>query len=154
MVNGDEINIIEFACRMAGGYSYWNILHKLQFDYFDFTIDAYLGNDPKVELRDDGLHCAIHSLYASDCVFGRMEGLEALLEEGVISDFSIVRPAGTQITGISANKHKLGFFTVRDRTVDGVLDRVKRVYARIEAYDTEGRPVLLREPILDRSLLK
>ena len=154
MVNGDEINIIEFACRMAGGYSYWNILHKLQFDYFDVTIDACLGSDPKVELHDDGLRCAIHSLYASDCVFGRMEGLEALLEEGVISDFSVVRPAGTRITGISANKHKLGFFIVRDRTVDGVLDRVKRVYARIEAYDTEGRPVLLREPILDRSLLK
>ena len=153
-VDGDRINLIEFACRMAGGYSYKNMLSKLRFDYFDFTIDAFEQKLPEVSIQDDGKRCVIHSLYAKPCVFDRLEGLDELLESGVVSDFSIVRPSGTEVSEISANKEKIGFFIVRDDTVEGLLDRVKTVYDHIEAYDVLGNKVLRRDIYLNKSLLR
>ena len=152
-VDGDQINLIEFACRMAGGYSYRNILSKLQFDYYDFTIDAFEGKLPEVHVQDNGKRCVIHSLYAAPCVFDRIEGLAALKEAGVVADYLVVRPSGTEVTERSANKEKVGFFLVQDDTVDGLLERVRTVFDAIEAYDVEGRKVLRRDTILTREML-
>ena len=78
MVNGNEINIIEFACRVAGGYSYHNIKDTLGFDYFDFTISAYLGEKPEFDIRNYEGVTVIHSIYATPCVFKRIDGLAEL----------------------------------------------------------------------------
>ena len=154
MVNGDSVNIIEFACRMAGGYSYWNILNKLHFDYFDFTIDAFEGNKTQIAVQDDGLCCAIHSLYAAPCTFDRVEGLEALKNQGAVSEYLIVREKGALISDVSANRSKIGFFVVRAESTDKVLDKVKYVFDHIEAYDDHGDRVLRRDIFLNKELLK
>lgn len=153
-VDGDRINLIEFACRMAGGYSYQNILGKLQFDYYDFTIDAFEGKTPEVHIRDNGKRCLIHSLYAMPCIFDRAEGFEELKEKGVITDYLIARPSGTEITGKSANKSKIGFFLVQDNTIEGLMDRVHIAFETIEAYDVNGRKVLLRDTIINEDMLQ
>lgn len=142
MVQGDEFQIIEFACRMAGGYSYRNVKQKLNFDYFDFTIDAFLGREPQVEIHDTGVCSSIHSIYATPCILDRVEGFQALQEQQVVSDYLVIRDSGTRITDESANREKIGFFLVKGQSVAEVLDRVKYVFEHLEAYDVEGRPVL------------
>lgn len=152
-VNGDKINIIEFACRMAGGYSYWNILSKLGFDYFDFTIDAFEGKTPKVSLLDNGKYRIIHSLYAYPCVFDRIEGYKELVDSNYVLDFASVRQPGAEISEVSANRQKIGFFIVEDENVSGLLDKVSYVFDHIEAYDFQGNKVLRRDCVLTAELL-
>ena len=153
-VNGDEINIIEFACRMAGGYSYKNILGKLGFDYYDFTIDAFEGKRPEVIVHDNGKMRVIHSLYASPCIFDRIDGYTELVESGYVIDFAAARHSGTEISDISANKSKIGFFIVQDDSVENLLDKVSYVFDHIEAYDMNGNKVLRRDCMLKADMLK
>lgn len=153
MVERDDFHIIEFACRMAGGYSYRNIKNKLNFDYFDFTIDAFLGLEPQVEIHDTGEYSSIHSIYASPCIFDRVEGFQALKEQQVISDYLVVRDSGARITDESANREKIGFFIVKGKSVAELLDKVKYVFEHLEAYDVEGRPVLRKNLYLTAQLI-
>lgn len=153
MVNGDEINIIEFACRMAGGYSFQNIKNKLGFDYFNFTIDAFLGKETEIKLQDSGEYSSIHSLYASPCIFSHIEGLEELKKQNVISDFMVARDSGTQVTNESANREKVGFFIVKGNHIDELLEKIQYTFEHIEAYDIEGHVVLRKDLYLTRNLL-
>ena len=153
IVNGDEINIIEFACRMAGGYSYRNILNKYQFDFFDFTIGCFLGLPPEVRLHDDGDCYAIHSLYSVPCIFDHVEGMEELLEQGMIIDYMLPRNPGTAITGETQRKSKIGYFIARGKSKEDVLQKVQYVFDHIEAYDAEGNKVLRRDVYLNRDIV-
>ncbi len=154
MVNGNEINIIEFACRVAGGYSYHNIKDTLGFDYFDFTISAYLGEKPEFDIRNYEGVTVIHSIYATPCVFKRIDGLAELEASGIIDDYMIARVPGTIVTDESANRAKVGFFTVRGGSVEEVLKKVKNVYEHIEVFDVEEHPAMRKDIYLSQSLLK
>lgn len=153
-VEKDQINLIEFACRMAGGYSYRNILTMLQFDYFDFTIDAFEGKKPEVIIQNNGKRRVIHSLYAMPCVFGRLVGLKELKDAGIVLDYLAARTTGNEISDISANREKIGFFIVEDETIDGLMDKVRIVFNAIEAYDINGSKVLRRDTILTKAMLE
>lgn len=153
LVNGDEINIIEFACRMAGGYSYRNILNKYHFDYFDFTIDAFLGVHNELNIIDTGEHCAINSLYATPCYFDHIDGLEDLKARGIVKDYMLPRNPGTKISSETQRTEKIGYFIVVGQSKDEVFDKVQYVFDHIEAYDTDGAKVLRRDSILNKSML-
>lgn len=154
MVNGDEINIIEFACRMAGGYSYKNILNRLGFDYFDFTIDAYTGAQTTVNIHNSSEYSAINSIYASPCTFDRIEGFEELYKEGIITEYLTARNSGTEVTDESANRAKIGFFIVCGNNIDDLLAKIKYVFEHIEAYDINGNTVMRKDLYLTADLLK
>ena len=154
IVDGDDINIIEFACRMAGGYSYRNILSKYGFDFFDFTIDCFLGKDHEVKLNDNGDYYAINSLYSTPCVFDHVEGMEELLEKNIIIDYMLPRNPGTAITGETQRTSKIGYFISSGKSREEVLQKVQYVFDHIEAYDDKGnkilrRDVYLKHPIVD-----
>lgn len=152
-VDGDEINIVEFACRMPGGYGYQNILDCCGFDYFDFTIDAFEGKCAESQVKHGDQKYIMHSLYASPCVFDHVEGFQELKDSGVISTYLIVRSKGTKITEESANREKIGFFTVQAPTVDEALKKVRYVFEHVEAVDEDGRAVLQKCVYLNRNML-
>ena len=154
IVDGDDINIIEFACRMAGGYSYRNILSKYGFDFFDFTIDCFLNNNSDVQIHDNGDYYAINSLYSDPCIFDHVEGMKELLDQGIIIDYMLPRNPGTAITGETQRKSKIGYFISSGKSKEEVLKKVQYVFDHIEAFDDKGNKVLrrdvyLKHPIVD-----
>lgn len=153
IVNGDEINIIEFACRMAGGYSYRNILSKYEFDFFDFTIDCFLGVQQELRIHDNGDYYAINSLYSVPCVFDHVEGMEELLKQDIIVDYMLPRNPGTEITGETQKKSKIGYFISSGKSKEEVLEKVQYAFDHIEAYDDKGRKVLRRDIYLNHSVV-
>jgi phosphoribosylamine-glycine ligase len=154
LVNGDDIDIIEFACRMAGGYSYRNILSKYGFDFFDFTIDCFLGVKHDVKINDMGEYYAINSLYATPCIFDHVEGMEELLKQNTIVDYMLPRNPGTAITGETQRKSKIGYFIAKGKSKKEVLEKIQYVFDHIEAFDDHGNKVLRRDIYLNQSVVE
>lgn len=151
IVNGDEISVIEFACRIPGGYSYRSILNKLGFDYFEFTLDVLLGNDPDCSLTETGEISLVHSFYARPCILDAVIGTEALIEDGTIVDVNLPREKGSVISCESCNREKVGHFVVAAQSPDEAIDKVDIFFDTVKVLDSKGKDVLRRDLRLARS---
>lgn len=153
MVNGDEVNVIEFAGRMSGGFGYRTIYRSTGLEEFDATINSFLRIPNHIEYRSDYDYITVSMGYARPCVFDRLEGCESLLEDGTITDVMLPRLPGTQINEGSANGSCVVFFIHKDRTIDGLLEKIKRTFETVECYGTDGKPYLNKNLYLTKELL-
>ena len=143
MVNGDDLFVIEFAPRVGGGTSFKTVRKNTGFDLISAALDSYLGNDVSFET----LHApeniyVINILYGNKGIFDHIEGMEALAEEGIIEEFIPYKTAGTEVDPSRASSSRLGTFIVKASDTAELNERIRKAYARIEAYDTEGNPIL------------
>lgn len=142
MVNESHISIIEFACRIPGGYSYRSILDKLGFDYFDFMLDILEGKKPNLNMRDTGEISLVHSFYASPCVLNRVVGYEELISDGTIVDINIAKEQGSKISDESCNREKVGHFVISAETPKQAIDKVNKFFDTVKVVDSYGSDVL------------
>ena len=145
MVRGNEISIIEFACRMPGGYSYRSILSKLGFDYFDFTLDVLLGLQPNCTLADTGEISLVHSFYASPCVLDSVIGADQLISDGTLVDVNLARERGSVISDESCNREKVGHFVVAAQTNEEAIAKVNKFFDTVKVLDDKGVDCLRRD---------
>lgn len=153
MVNGDEVNVIEFAGRMSGGFGYRTIYRSTGLEEFDATINSFLRLPNQIEFRSDYDYITVSMGYARPCTFDHMEGCEALLADGTITDVMLPRLPGAEITEGSANGSCVVFFIHKDPTIDGLLAKIKRTFETVECIGTDGKPHLNKELYLKKHML-
>lgn len=153
MVNGDDVSVIEFACRIPGGYSYRSILNKLGFDYFDFTLDVLLGNEPNCRMKDTGEISIVHSFYAYPCVLGAIVGVDGLIQRGEIVDINYARESGSIISDESCNREKVGHFVISAKSIDDALAKVNAFFDSVQVLDSDGNDRLRHDLRLTRDCI-
>lgn len=143
MVDGDDLFVIEFAPRVGGGTSFKTIRKNTGFDIISATLDSYLGNEVSLEtLHSPENIYVINILYGKKCVFDRIEGMEALIDEGIIEEFIPYKTSGSEVDPSFASSSRLGTFIVKAANSAELNERIREAYERIEAYDTDGKPIL------------
>lgn len=153
MICGDQVNVIEFAGRMAGGFSYQTIYENTGFDLFEATINAFLRVPNKMEYDVPKQYMTVTTVYASGCVFDRVDGYEKLLEEGILSDIMLPRISGTLIEEGRANGNRVAFLIHRGDTVDDLMEKIRKTFENIEVYDVDGNPRMKRGVYLTKERL-
>jgi biotin carboxylase len=144
IVSEDEVNVIEFAPRIGGGENYRVIRMATGFCLIDAAIDSFLGNRPQLDYGKPENLILDNYLYAKPSVFGRIEGLERLLEEGMISSYQAYKPPGCTIgEGISSN-NRVAAFTVSADSEEQGIRKLRDAVNRIEIFDKEDNPVMIR----------
>lgn len=138
MIDNEEVSVIEFACRVPGGYSYRSILSKLQFDYFDFTLDVLLGVEPNCFTRDSGAISLVHSFYAYPCILNSVVGVDRLIDDGTLIDVNIAREAGTAISEETGNREKVGHFVIEASCPKEAFQKVDRFFDEVKVLDSSG----------------
>ena len=83
-VNGDEVNVLEFAPRLGGGLSYRNLQRITGLDLITLSLKSFLGEHVA---GLDSIKCidkisSISHLFAKEGVFDHLEGYEQLLAGG------------------------------------------------------------------------
>lgn len=142
MVNEDDISVIEFACRIPGGYSYRSIFNKFGFDYFDFTLKVLLNESPDCNLVDTGEISIVHSFYANPCTLSSVEGVEELVQDGTIVDVNLARKPGDVISDESGNREKVGHFVISAMAPEEAIQKVDRFFEFVRVLNTHGENVL------------
>lgn len=145
MIDGDEISIIEFAPRVGGGISYQTIRDNTGFDIISATIDSYL--EKKVELQYSELACcySVNLIYGMPGVFDHVDGVEDLIEEGVIESIHYHKTKGMKIYDDRASGERIAAFLVKGRTRGEVCGKVAYAMEHMEAYDPDEKKIMRKD---------
>ena len=149
MIDGNDVSVIEFACRVPGGYGNRSLESKLSFDYYDYTISSFLGETPAIDLHDGGEISIVHSLYAKPCILASIEGYEELIQNGTILDVNIARVPGDVVSDESCNREKVGHFVVAASTVEDANRKMDAFFDSVRVVSAEGVNVLRTDLRLD-----
>lgn len=142
MVKEDQVNVIEFAGRMAGGFGYQAILEGTGFDWFEATINAFLNVQNKISYHSTDGYITISHVYGHSCVFGELKGYKELLKDGTICAVQLPKSKGTEVRARSANGALVAYMLHKDKTLEGLLEKLRRTFEILELYDIDGNPCL------------
>ena len=144
IVNGDHVNVLEFAPRVGGGLSFYMIKNFVGFDAVEAAVDSFIG-----EAVPTGYHAPEHFfrtvlLYSKPCTFDHMEGLDELKAAGVVKEAFITKAKGDVIDGDMRSSNRVASFIVEADSVGELNERVGFCMDRVGVIDKEGINQILR----------
>lgn len=152
MVDDDRVSVIEFACRVPGGYGYRSVLSKLGFDYFDFSLDVLMGEVQEPSTSDTGEISIVHSFYAYPGIIDSIEGIDELISDGTIVDANLERRKGSRVSNESCNREKVGQFVIAADCPEEAFEKVHRFFDVVHVVDTEGNDILRHDLVLEAGI--
>lgn len=145
LVNGDDVNVIEFAPRIGGASKHRTVTLKTGFDILSANIDAMFGQIPEVKTNPDNNFFSRNHVYAYPCTFSHVENTDRLISEGIIEEFIPYKMAGTPVGEYLASRDRVGSFLVKAPTMEELKSKIKIAVNTLKVFDKEGNDVMKRE---------
>ena len=146
-IDGDKVKVIEFAPRVGGGLAFREIKILTGFDLIDAVIDSYLGVEVKVNLSQykNDFVSVLH-LYGTHGTFDRVEGLEELVEGGVIKEYFIHKTPGMLMNSedLASRNRVLGIILFADSN-HALFDKIKTIYKCVKIQNSNNENVVLAQ---------
>jgi len=151
VINDNDISVIEFAPRIGGGLSYKIIPMVTGFNTLDAALSGLLNDNISVKVNENKYYYTTNNIYVNSCCFGFVEGVEKLLHSGIIEDYYQYKNKGDIITDSISSNNRIGAFIVKDRSKEGLINKINISYKQLKLYDTEGRTVSKILPSINSS---
>lgn len=146
IVNGDEIDVIEFAPRVGGGSCFMTIRENTGFDILSATIDSWLGKPVSLDSWHEPTRMmAVNTVYGEDGVFDRIAGGESLKRDGVIEELFQIRSKGERLDNRRASSSRVCFFITGAEKEEELLEKSKKAYETLSVLDDTGRNLIRRD---------
>ncbi len=144
VVEGD-IRVIEFAPRVGGGMSSRILLESAGYDPVECVIDSFLGKEIRVEPVEQTRYRSTNILYMRPGVFGGIDGLRELQDEGTVSDCVVYRRSGDRVDGDLRSSNRVATLVIDGATYDDLRRKSLRALELVEIRDPSGAPMLNRD---------
>lgn len=145
IVNGDEVNVIEFAPRIGGASKHRTITLKTGFEILKANIDAMFGEIPKVTIKPDNNYFSRNHVYAYPCTFSHVENVEELINDGIIEEYIPYKMKDASVGEFLASRDRVGSFLVKAPTIDGLKEKIRIAIETLRVLDVKGNDVMKRE---------
>lgn len=146
LVQGDEINVIEFAARVGGGLSGRTVKLLTGLDIVAATVDSYLGNKVDLVLSMSQTLYLTSNVYATESVLGCISGVEDLMADGTIHEAYIHKNCGDSISSRLESRDRVMSFISKGSNRAELVSKVANFFKRISITDQDGKSIL-REDI-------
>jgi biotin carboxylase len=145
LVNGDDVNVIEFAPRIGGASKHRTVTIKTGFDILKANIDAMFGEVPEVKVIPNDNFYSRNHVYAYPCTFSHVENAEKLIADGVIEEYIPYKMEGAPVGEFLASRDRVGSFLVKAPTMDELKRKIKIAVETLKVLDVDGNDVMKRE---------
>jgi len=145
LVNGDDVNVIEFAPRIGGASKHRTVTLKTGFDILRANVDAMFGERPEVKTTPDNNMFSRNHVYAYPCTFSHVEHAEELIADGTIEEYIPYKVKGAKVGEFLASRDRVGSFLVKAPTLEELKKKIKKAVSTLLVYDEQGRDVMKRE---------
>ncbi|MGN1196007.1 MAG: ATP-grasp domain-containing protein [Acetatifactor sp.] len=145
IVKGDKVRVVEFSARLGGGAKYKTIQNVTGFNVLRANLNSMLGETPVINVTQSNKACSRCHLYTKGGTFMGILGLEELLNEGIIEDYILTRPAVTKVSAPTSSGDRVASVFIAANDMEDLRTRVKTVMNRISILDQNGNDILLRE---------
>lgn len=145
LIDGDDIDIIEFAPRVGGGLCYRTIYDNTGFDIIDATVDSYLNVPVNVSADAPRYFYTVNLIYGLPGVYDHVEGQEALIQEGIIEGIFYHKTKGMKVSAERAASARVGAFLIKAETMEQLKEKTQTAIDRLEVYSADGQPMMRKE---------
>lgn len=145
LVDGDIVNVIEFAARIGGASKHRTIQIKTGFDILHANVDAVLGEIPQVITKDNHYFYSRNHIYVKPSVFDHFEGVEELIQKGYLEELIPFKVKGTEIGCHWSSSDRVGSFLVKGTSLAELKEKISFVVKCLGVIDNTGVDVFNRE---------
>ncbi len=142
IVNGDEINVIEFGARIGGGESFRIIKLSTGFDYVDAAVKSFLGLPVVLNHQWPERYYAETFIYALPGLFGHISGHESLLKDDMIDYLDSYMATGTRIGSEMSSNNRVGVFTVSADDKGELFRKTQVAIERLDVLNVHGESIM------------
>lgn len=153
-VNGDNIEVIEIACRIGGGHEDELIPLLTGIDIVDMLIDSVANNIDVNILKNYNLlkndkYAMVKFLIAGAGKVGSMGDLTEVLNlEGVVNA-SFYNPNLKEVKELVDSTCRVGYLLVTGHDMPNLLSNVKKAYDEVKIYDEVSENMIYHRKKLD-----
>ena len=151
MINdGENVSVLEFCARTGGNMKYLLIKRSCGFDVIKAVIDLTVGEKPTVEIKEpENKYIVNDFVYCNPGVYEKVEGFEELLNEGIITDYHIIRPKGMKFTGVNSSSDRIAGFTVQADSLEEFNRKHRIAVDTMKIIDAEGNDIMRHDLLPD-----
>jgi len=142
IIDGDDVYVIEFTPRVSGGSNFNAIKMGTGFDILEAAIDSYLEIPVIQDIKESKEIIIIHLIYAEPGVLHHVEGVDSLLEQGVIEKFHYHKTKGMIVTDDHASGGRVAEFIIKAKDRAEAMLKVRIAIEHLEVYDTDGKRIM------------
>jgi len=154
LIDGDDINVIEFSARIGGGAKYKDIENYTGFNILKANILSMLGETPQVELNDNRNVSSRCHFYLTGGKFSKVIGIQELLSEGLIEEYVQTKPFGVDVNSPKSSSDRVASIFVNAADKENLKTKIVSVLNRIHILDEYGRDIFERDMYLSEEALK
>lgn len=145
IIDGDEVNIIEFAPRVGGGISYKTIQIMTGFDILEAAIDSYLQIEVNQDFKVTDQIITVNLVYAIPGVFDHMTGVDELIKNNVIEGIYYHKTKGMQVSDDRASGGRIAAFIVKAASREELLKKIETAIENMQVFDVNGKEIMRKD---------
>lgn len=150
IVNGDEVDVIEFGARIGGGACFKTIYENTGFNVISAIIDSWEGKPVDFSSYNKPSRLlVINTIYGEDAEFDHIEGINEVLEKQYAIAFYQIRSKGDIIDNSRASTSRIAFFIVNAADENELLQKVHSVYETVKVADSKGNNIIRKDMNLE-----
>ena len=139
IVRGDDVYIIEFSPRVAGGTSSEVARIYTGFDLISYSIDSYLGkreNTQRCNKLEKYVCCL--PIYANQGIFDHITGVEELKSKGIVHHEILLKSKGDDITWAKPSSANVMKYVVDGDDYDECFNKMEEANRETDIIDMDG----------------
>lgn len=148
--SGDSVSVLEFCARTGGNMKYLLIKYACGVDVISAAIDLSVGKTPVINPTDTKNKFVVNDfIYCNPGKFDRVEGADELIENGVLTEFCVIRPKGTLAKGVCSSSDRIAGFTITASSLEEFNEKHRKVVSTIKVIDEDGNDIMRHDLLPD-----
>ena len=141
--DGKDLSVLEFCARTGGCMKYLLIRNSCGVDVISAAIDLSLEKEPEIVLKDTGNRYVVNDfIYGKPGVFDHLEGFEELQNEGILTEYHAIRPAGFEARGVTSSSDRIAGVNICAKSLAEFNEKHRAFVERARVIDTEGNDIM------------
>ena len=150
ITDGKRAFVLEFSARTGGGVKFRLIKKASGFDVVSAVVDLTLGNKPHVEkVVPENRYIINEFIYCDEGTFDRLDGFDALVTDGTISEYSLYKWQGAKFDTIENSGDRVAGFTIQADTMEEIRIKHKKAVENIRVLDVNGKDIMRKDLLTD-----
>jgi len=145
IVDGDDVNIIEFSARTGGGSKLFFIRQMVGVDIIENLLDVTFGKKPDIIINQSKDKAAILYVYARPGIFSAIENLDLLVKQGFITEYYQYKPFGAPILSSNYSSDRPVGFLIRGKDDKELSDKIAEINNTIKILNENGDDIMCHD---------
>ena len=138
-----NISVIEFSARTGGGSKHHFIRNLTGVNVMEKLLDITSGIKTDISVNPLVKHAAMNYIYCKPGVFCGVENMENLVNAGIITDYYLYKPFGTEILKAeSSSDRPAAFFVIADSEME-LHKKITLADKALVVLNREGEDIML-----------